>query len=230
LENDQDLIIQTEVLKSQTKLISNIAHEINNPLMVISGRVELSLMDKLDEGIEENFKTIGQQANRVKDIVAKLLIFSKPAKVKLGSAQINDIIDALITSPGEEILSEGVVVTKNFDASLPEIEIDEKQIGECLINILQNSNEAMSKGGNLTISTSGDDAHICIEIKDTGCGIAQENITKVFEPFFTTKEDATGLGLSVCHGILRAHNGELTFESSAGGTTARLTLPKDAKL
>ncbi|MCK5180525.1 MAG: hypothetical protein KAR32_13425 [Candidatus Omnitrophica bacterium] len=226
LKKDQDLVVQSEKLASLAKLISNLAHEINNSLMVISGSAELSLMNELEKGIEKNLKKISEQCNRIKDMIRKLLIFSNPAKGQMNAADINEVIDSAIKSAENDVTSKNIQITRNLASSLPQIEINEKQIRDVFINLIQNSAEAMVEGGCLTISTSVEDNHIRIEFKDTGCGIPQEDIKKVFEPFFTTKDKGAGLGLSVCYGIVKVHEGQLRYESISGqGTTATLILP-----
>lgn len=226
LKKDQDLVVQSEKLASLAKLISNLAHEINNSLMVISGSAELSLMNELEKGTEKSLKTISEQCNRIKDMIRKLLIFSNPAKGQVNAADINEVIDSAIKSAENDVTSKNIQITRNLASSLPQIEINEKQIRDVFINLIQNSAEAMAEGGCLTISTSVEDNHIRIEFKDTGCGIPQEDIKKVFEPFFTTKDKGAGLGLSVCYGIVKVHEGQLRYKSISGqGTTATLILP-----
>ena len=226
LKKDQDLVVQSEKLASLAKLISNLAHEINNSLMVISGSAELSLMNELEKGIEKNLKKISEQCNRIKDMIRKLLIFSNPAKGQMNAADINEVIDSALKSAENDVTSKNIQITRNLASSLPQIEINEKQIRDVFINLIQNSAEAMVEGGCLTISTSVEDNHIRIEFKDTGCGIPQEDIKKVFEPFFTTKDKGAGLGLSVCYGIVKVHEGQLRYKSISGqGTTATLILP-----
>jgi len=231
LRKGQDMLVQTEKLASLSKLVSDMAHEINNPLMIISGRVELSLMDKIeDKGIEANFKTIAEQCDRLKDMIRKLLLFSKPSKGTMKAIDINESIESAVKSLEQENSFEGIQITKNFAPSLPKIEIDEKQMCEVFKNLIMNSAEAMPKGGSLAISTSGQDNSIRIDFKDTGDGIPQEDIKKIFDPFFTAKDKGAGLGLSMCYGIVKVHDGQLQYESTPGeGTTATLLLPVGKK-
>jgi two-component system NtrC family sensor kinase len=225
LKKGQEMLVQSEKLACLRKLISDMAHEINNPLMVISGRAELSLMDELDDGIRENFKTIAAQCARIKEMIRKLLIFSKPGKGSISAVNINDLIDAVM-SVEQPSLPVGITITKNYGSSLPNIKIDDKQIKEVFLNLLRNSVEAMPEGGMIAISTSKENNNIRIDFKDSGRGIAQEDMKKIFDPFFTTKENGAGLGLSMCYGIAKIHHGELRYESAPGqGTTATLILP-----
>ncbi|MFH1867458.1 MAG: ATP-binding protein, partial [Candidatus Omnitrophota bacterium] len=119
-----------------------------------------------------------------------------------------------------------VKIKKDLKHGLPAILIDEKQIQEVLMNLLNNARDAISGGGTIDISTSKEGDFIRIDLKDSGMGMDEKTLSEIFEPFFTTKEKGTGLGLPVCQGIIKAHNGELRFESQLGkGTTAVVLLP-----
>jgi len=113
LKRDQNLIVESEKLSSLTRLISNLAHEINNPLMIIAGRAELSLMEELDGGIAKNFKTIAEQAKRVKDMIHKLLVFSKPAKGQVKAVNVNDVIDAALKHAEDDCTTKNIQIIKN---------------------------------------------------------------------------------------------------------------------
>jgi signal transduction histidine kinase len=227
LKQTQDMLIQSEKLASLGKLVADMAHEVNNPLMIISGKAQLSLMEELkNKKIKENLKVIVEQCERTKDIIQRLLTFSKPSKGALTEIDINKSLEDAIKLIEHQYSLANVKIIKNYMSSPPAIKIDEKQMQEVFMNLLKNSSDAMPKGGTITVSTCKETNNIRIDFKDTGEGISEENIKKLFEPFFTTKEKGTGLGLSVCYGIIKAHNGELKYESKPGkGTTATILLP-----
>jgi len=226
LKRDQTLAVESEKLSSLTQLVSNLAHEINNPLMIILGRVELSLMEELDQGTAKNFKTIAKQADRIKELVHKLLVFSKPVKGQVKAVNMDNIIDAAVKSLENDFTTKNIQVIKKPMSSALQIEINEQQIHEVLINLIENAIDAMPDGGSLKISKSVKNDHICVEFEDSGCGIRKENVKKVFEPFYSTKEERLGLGLSMCYGIVKVHGGQLHYDSAPGqGTTVRLSLP-----
>jgi len=227
LKQTQNMLVQTEKLASLGKLVSDMAHEVNNPLMIISGRAQLSLMEELkDKAIEDNLKIITNQCEQAKDIIQRLLMFSKPSKGERKKVDINNSLKFVIELLEHQFSLTDIKIIKNYTDSLPMIKIDEKQIHEVFMNLFKNASEAMSAGGTITVSTSIEDDVIRIDVRDTGSGISGENKKKIFDPFFTTKEQGTGLGLSVCYGIMQAHGGELKYDSKPGkGTTAIITLP-----
>jgi PAS domain S-box-containing protein len=209
------------------KLVADMAHEVNNPLMIISGNAQLSLLDGTpSEEIKNNLKIIHEESNRAKDIIQRLLKFSRPTKGVQKETDINQSIESVVKLLEHQYGLSDVNIKKDFSENLPVIVTDEKQIQEVLMNLLNNAREAMLDGGTIDISTSLEQDFLRIDIKDTGMGMKAETLSKIFVPFFTTKEKGTGLGLPVCLGIVRAHNGELKFESQPGkGTIATMLLP-----
>ena len=128
-------------------------------------------------------------------------------------------------------------VIKELDLSLAHVCVNEGQMKQVFIALMSNSFDAMLADGSLTIRTrwneSETERHVCVEISDTGCGIAAEHLAKIFDPFFTTKPlgRGTGLGLSVCYGIVSEHGGRIEVDSTEGvGTTFRLLLPPHQEL
>jgi len=227
LKQTQDMLVQSEKLASLGALVSDMAHEVNNPLMIVSGRAQLSLMEDLrNKQLEENLHIIMDQCQRAKDIIQRLLIFSKPSKGELKEVNINNSLDFVNKLVEHQYSLSDIKIIRNYSSSLPEVSIDEKQMHEVFMNLLKNSVEAMPKGGTITISTSIENDSIRIDFKDTGCGIPKENLKKIFDPFFTTKEKGTGLGLSVCYGIVKLHGGDIKYESEPGKwTIATVLLP-----
>ncbi|MBD3380157.1 MAG: PAS domain S-box protein [Candidatus Omnitrophica bacterium] len=208
-------------------MVSDMAHEVNNPLQIVSGRAQLALMDNPEkEEVRNALKIIQDQCARAKDIIQRMLRFSKPGKGIFEPGDINDTIDFVVHLLEHQFSLVNITIEKQYGAALDKVNMDEKQMHEVFMNILKNAADAMPEGGRITIKSSQADRNVRIEISDTGEGISQENIKKVFDPFFTTKEQGTGLGLSVCYGIIKAHNGDLRYTSRKGeGTTATIVLP-----
>ncbi|MFH1655996.1 MAG: PAS domain S-box protein [Candidatus Omnitrophota bacterium] len=209
------------------KLVADMAHEVNNPLMIISGNAQLSLLDgTLNEEIKGNLKIIHEETNRAKDIIQRLLKFSRPSKGECKEVDINQSIESVTKLIEYQFSLSDVRIKKDLKHDLPTIVIDEKQIQEVLMNLLNNARDAMPDGGTIDISTSLEQDFLRIDVKNSGMGMGEEALSRLFEPFFTTKEKGTGLGLAVCNGIVKGHNGELKFESQPGkGTTATVLLP-----
>jgi PAS domain S-box-containing protein len=218
---------ESQRLAELGKLAADMAHEVNNQLMVISTRANISLLRKpKDEELVKDLKIIMNQCGQVKDIVKRLLQFSKPSKGDFKEIQINDSIELVINLVEKQFLDHRVLIVRNLADVLPSVRADEKQIQEVFLNLMRNAFEAMENGGTITVSTSAADDEVKIDFIDTGSGISENDLLHIFDPFFTTKEHGTGLGLSVCYGTVKAHNGDLRYTSKLGqGTTASVTLP-----
>lgn len=209
-------------------LVSDMAHEVNNPLMIISGNAELSLHEGArEEDIRDSLAIIQNECMRARDIIHRLLTFSRPGKNLRRECDINKTIEAITGLLTRQFSLKNVFITEEFAADLPPVSIDEKQIQEVLMNLLNNARDAMESGGIIRIKTAFEDNAIKIDISDTGLGMDEKTLAQVFEPFFTTKEKGTGLGIPVCFGIIQAHGGILKYKSRLGeGTTATILLPR----
>jgi len=224
-------IEESQRLAQLGQLVSSMVHEVNNPLMIISGNAQLCLTEELNKQAKENLGIIIEQCARTKSIIQRLLAFSKPTKGEIKNADINAVVDSTAKLLEHQYSVSNIKMIRNFAAQLPMIPIDEKQIQEVLLNIIKNAAEAMPEGGVITMATSQEGPFLRIDIADTGMGIPKEAMEKLFTPFFTTKDKGTGLGLPVCYGLVRAHGGDLEFNSVVGkGTTAAIYLPLEPKL
>jgi PAS domain S-box-containing protein len=218
---------ESQRLANLGKLAADVAHEVNNPVTIISGNAELALMDgKLPAEAEKAFKIIMSQCDQARSIVKRLLMFSKPSSGEFVEADINDSVNTVISLVETQFRHSRVKIIKKLKAKLPLIRADEKQIQEVFMNLMRNAVEAMPEGGSITVATSTEDSFVRIDFTDTGTGISEEHLKEIFDPFFTTKENGTGLGLSVCYGILKSHGGDLRYKGVHGkGTTATVLLP-----
>ena len=232
LSRTQAQLVHSEKLASLGVLAGGVAHEINNPLMVILGRTELTLMD---EGIvseaRENLDTIRQETERIADIVHSLLTFSRKSRQeKIEDISVNDVLERTLMLSEHQLTLGNVRVTKELDLDLPEIRTNPGQLQQVFMNLIINAHHAMPDGGELTIRTSAlPEDRVFIEIEDTGCGISPESLDRVFDPFFTTKEEGkgTGLGLSVSRNIVESQGGNIGVQSTVGvGTVFRVVLPQ----
>ena len=224
-------IEESQRLSQMGRLAADMAHEVNNQIMVVSTRAQIAKMrtekmEKADPEINKDLDIVLKQCNQIKDIVKRLLMFSKPSKGDFKPADINDAVDFVVQLVQQQFAKNNVKIETDYSMDLPQVEIDEKQMQEVFLNLVRNAYEAMEKGGEIHISTQDDEGMVKIEIQDTGDGISEEDLKKIFDPFFTTKEHGTGLGLSVCYGIVKAHDGDLIFTSVTNkGTTATIQLP-----
>ena len=227
LGNAQKMLIQSEKLASLGKLIAEIAHEVNNPLMIISGNAQISLMQKsVSDDVKKNLNIVIEECQRAKTIIQRLLKFSKPSKGEVRLVDINKSLEAVLGISEHFLKLSNVEIKREYQDALPLVPMDEQLIQEVFMNLMNNAKDAMAQGGVMTIATSLEGERVRIDFKDTGSGMPEEVKQKIYEPFFTTKEKGTGLGLLICYGIVKAHNGELRFESQVNqGTTVTILLP-----
>jgi|GEM_PF-6824781 len=228
----RDITVRREMERSDRlaqlgRLVADIAHEVNNPLMIISGNAQLVLMDnKIDADTRGALTTITEESQRAKRIIQRLLEFSRPSKGERKTVDVSTVIDMALELVEHHFNLVNVTVKKVYAGDLPPVALDVQQMQEVFLNLLTNAREAMEGGGTIELRTSFADGMIRVDVADTGIGMTDEIRARIFEPFFTTKDKGTGLGLSICSRIVRAHNGQLKVVSSSGkGTTFSLFLP-----
>jgi two-component system NtrC family sensor kinase len=229
-EKAHNQIAQSEKLASLGRLAAGIAHEINNPL---TGVLTYSSMLKDDlAGTEyvDDLNVIIDETLRCRKIVKEVLDFARETRLEKEHTDINKVLNGTLAILEKHVNLRKVRLTKIFADNLPGILIDVNQIKQVINNLALNAADAMPDGGELKIETSfvEDENSIQVSFKDTGAGIAAENLGKIFDPFFTTKDPGkgTGLGLAVIYGIIERHNGRITVQSVQGdGTEFIIKLP-----
>ena len=236
---DQE-ILKAQKYKSIGILAGGIAHDFNNILTAISGNISLAKMYlKSEDGVFEKLSKAEKAAMRAKDLARQLLVFSKggiPVKKTTSLADlIKESTDFILR--GSNVRSEYFIPN-----DLWLVEADEGQISQVINNLVINANQAMPKGGVITIEAENvivgegnnlplkEGNYVKISIKDQGTGIPKENLQRIFDPFFTTKKEGNGLGLVTTYSIIKKHNGYIEVESELGiGTTFHIYLPASGK-
>ena len=233
----QQQISQTDKLAAIGQLAAGVMHEINNPLATI-GACSEALQLRLEElpaaartGFEEYLRIIGSELDRVQDIVDGLLDFSNPKAQAKTTASINPIVDDALFLIKHHDRFRRIHLVKRLAESLPEISVNSKQLIQVFLALMINAIDAMEEQGTLTVTTAMNPDRtdeVMVEFADTGEGIEREDLQKIFEPFYTTKETGrgSGLGLSICYGIVQQHRGRMVVDSQRGsGSTFRLFFP-----
>lgn len=232
LEKTQQALMHSERLASMGQLAAGIAHELNNPLGVVLMYTHLLRREiKEDERLGADLHTIAEQADRCKKIVAALLHFARQNKVLRQPA---DLVSVVQSCTKNCIAPDGVTVQVRDNMADRIADIDRDQISQVVVNLITNAYDAMSDGGELTITLTDKDDQVRIEVQDTGPGMSEEVVTKIFEPFFTTKSigRGTGLGLSITYGIVKMHSGDINCISNQdpdkgpAGTRFTVVLPR----
>ncbi|MEW6416761.1 MAG: ATP-binding protein [Nitrospirota bacterium] len=235
MEDEQ--MYNTEKLASIGKLAAGVAHELNNPLTVILGFADL-LLEKAEPGSKnhEILKSVEKQAFNCKRIIESLLGFARYREKTEYSTDVNVDIEMVLSVVENILLTKKATLKRNLAENLPKVRGDSGHLQQVFMNLITNAVAAMEEGGVLTITTRLNEPGNRVEIlfKDTGHGIKREYRDKIFEAFFTTKRvgEGTGLGLSVCYGIVTRYGGEITFETVAEeedrerkGTTFTVSMP-----
>ncbi len=223
---------QSEKLANMGQLSAGIAHELNNPLGVISMYSNI-LKDESKDGdpIRDDLDLIVEQADRCKKIVGGLLNFARKNQVV---PERTNIIEFCQHSLQSIIVPENISTKFVSDNKALEAFVDKDQMMQVLTNLEKNAIDAMPNGGTLTIKVEDSNNEFCIIISDEGCGIKNENMEKIFTPFFTTKAigKGTGMGLPLVYGIVKMHKGQINVKSNADknkgqtGTKFKIRLPK----
>ncbi len=230
LKQMQAQLIRSEKLAAQGELVAGIAHEINNPLTGILVYASLITSDpKLDPDIKPDLDIIVRETQRCAGIVKGLLDFSRETPLQKKPLDLKQVLEEALDLVIHQAFYRDIVIIRCYDEELPQVMADHNQIEQVFINLLLNAGQAMVEGGELTITIGlrPDGEALFVAIRDTGCGIPEEQLGKIFDPFFTTKDQkGTGLGLSVSFGIIANHGGRIGVESIVGeGTTFTIELP-----
>jgi PAS domain S-box-containing protein len=219
-------------LASVGELASGVAHEINNPLTGVIGYAHLLLARKdISRDVRRDLEIINEGAQRVAGIVKKLLAFARQTKPEQRYVNINELIRNTLDLRAYELSASNIKVALQLTRDMPMTIADPGQLQQVFLNLIINAETEMKitrDKGRLSIKTEKINNILRITFKDTGPGIAKENLETIFDPFFTTREvgQGTGLGLSVCHGIVTEHNGRIWAESEPGkGATFIIELP-----
>ena len=172
---------------------------------------------------------IQNQGRRCKEITHKLLSFARKTDPTLKTAQMNDLVREVVSLSEQRARHGNVRIMMNLQDSLPTVNVSPSEIEQVLLNIINNSLDAIdTKEGMIEITSRAEEDYVVVDMADNGPGIPEANLSKIFEPFFTTKPvgKGTGLGLSICYGIVTKMGGEIKVDSELGtGTTFHLYIP-----
>jgi len=224
----QAKLAHSEKMATIGRLVSGVAHEVNNPLAAILGFTDLLLENpEIPASAQEDLKIILQETQRTKDIVQDLLSFARQRPVQRELVQVNAVLRQTIKLRSYDFASHGVEVAEDFDEALAPVLGDGQQLQQVFLNILNNAYDAVQetgRRGRIGIRTQGRGNSIEVVVTDNGTGIRDPQ--RIFDPFFTTKQagKGTGLGLSICYGIVRAHGGEILCLNNSDGEGSTFTV------
>ena len=233
----EEQLVQSTKLAAVGRLISGIAHEVNNPVSIIKLHIASVMQNiesqKLPEDLIKTLRIIQRQNNKIGQIIAGLQAFSRQGSFSPDWVDVNQTVHTALRLVENTLQNQGIVYQATLSDSLPKVFLDPIRIEQVLLNLFNNAIEAMPGGGVLTVSTAlekdqTNEDWVVTRIRDTGTGIEEDHLTQLFDPFFTTKEvgEGTGLGLSVSYGLIQEHKGRIEVSSQRGkGTEFQIYLP-----
>lgn len=223
---------QAEKLSALGQMISGVAHELNNPLTVLTGYLELILeRHRLPAPTRADLEKVAREAHRAAELVNNFLTFAQQQPLARRRVNLNDCVRQALQKRKFELLVMGIDLALDLDDRLRPVLADAGQIEQAMLHLINNALHAMADlpgPGRLTIRTRGSERSVVVEFEDTGAGVPEPLASRLFEPFFTTKEvgSGTGLGLALCHSIMIEHQGRISYERApAGGALFRLEFP-----
>lgn len=220
-----------ERLAALGEMVAGVSHEIKNPLGIIQSTSELlNNMPNADENQKRLSGVITEESIRLNRIVTEFLDFARPHELNVHEFDLKEAVRKNIDFLAPELEKKGVAVELNLDGKPFMIEADHDLIHRVLMNLIINAIQAIPKSGKIIVHVREGKGAYVIEVRDTGSGISNENISKIFHPFFTTKERGSGLGLPIVRKIIEGHGGTIDIESSEGkGTSVTLNLPRKSR-
>ena len=243
LKQTQAQLIQSAKLSSIGELSAGVAHELNQPLMVIRGHAQMLLRQLTPEmDFYEEMELIEKNTKRLMRIINHLRVFSRQSDTNFMALDVNNVIENAFLMIAEQLRLKEIEIDQKLNPDLPEVRGDGNQLEQVLLNLITNARDAIeqrkeSDGDKSTVSNKlavetryaeSNGKYVEILVSDTGCGIRKEDVHKIFDPFFTTKDvgSGTGLGLSISYGIIQDHQGNIEVsETGPEGTTICIKLP-----
>ncbi|MDD2901631.1 MAG: PAS domain S-box protein [Syntrophales bacterium] len=223
----EEELLRNERLATLGKMVAHVTHEIKNPLLVIGGFArQLERHQELDPEIRGRLTLIHTEVDRLEKFLGDLGSFTRIPPTQKVPGDLPALIREVADIMADNFKEKGITFHFEAPGDFHTFSFDPGQMRQVLINLFKNSLEAMSQGGLLTVGLQVRGEILEVTVQDTGQGISPENLKLLFTPFFSTKERGTGLGLTICRGLIEQHQGEISFASEVGrGTTCLIRLP-----
>jgi two-component system sensor histidine kinase HydH len=227
LKRLQKDLAQAEHLAELGQLAASVAHEIKNPIAGLRGAMELMAQQhQLDDPRFVMFHEGLSQIRRLDGLVKDLLSYARPLSLQLEAVPLSLVVESTLPFVQRGAEEAGVSLSCTVPEDLPVVHADPQRLQQVIVNLVQNGIQATPRGGTVTVSGFTCGHEVALEIRDTGSGMAPEQLRKIFQPFYTTKHIGTGLGLSIVQRIVGAHGGRVEVSSRPEeGTSFTVYLP-----
>jgi two-component system sensor kinase FixL len=223
----EDRVLQSERLAAVGNTVAHIAHEIKNPLLIIGGFArQLLRVPAFDDEARHQLSTIAEEVVHLEEMVVAMRDFVRRPPAQKRQGEIALAIAEALALFQDSLTEHNIQVHQVVEMPLPPVAFDSEQLHQVLINLLKNAQEAMPRGGKITIASRVRGANVEISVTDTGTGMSPEVAGNIFQPYFSTKEMGTGVGLAICQSIMQEHGGCIFADSTPGrGSTLTIQLP-----
>ncbi|BCS89752.1 PAS domain-containing sensor histidine kinase [Pseudodesulfovibrio sediminis] len=220
---------QSDRLAKIGQFSAGVAHEINEPLANILGFAELALQTpNLSGQLVTDLNNIVDSSLHAREIIRKLMFFGRQLSPQFVTLNFNEAVEQALRITEAGAMRNDITIIRDFDVSQPVVSADPQHVKQVVVNLVVNSIQAMERGGKVNVRTWSNDTDVYLIVEDTGTGMEPEVLKQIFTPFYTTKDvdKGSGLGLSVTHGIVKAHGGFIQVDSRPGeGTRVEVAIP-----
>jgi signal transduction histidine kinase len=230
LNTTQERLIRSERLAALGHLVQGVAHEIRNPITTIGGfaqRIKRAL--KEERKLQKYIDIILHETARLENLVRQVREFAAVQSASLSMDDMGKVIDQVIEKFEPLAIKQAVRLVTEINGDMPLMKMDSSQLVTALSNVMENALESMPEGGTLALEVNRENNHILITVRDTGYGMAPDQLDTIYDPFVTSKIRGAGLGLTMVHRIVMNHNGEIKISSQLNkGTMVTVQLPVPA--
>ena len=207
-------------------ILSKFSHELRNPLTSVYSTVQL--IETMHPEVKDfkYWSNISNDLEYMNRLITDLSDFSKSERLQVSTFSLRALLEQVSLSFAAMIADSEVEYTAKISPSITQITGDKTKLQEVFLNLLKNAYEAALPNNTIYLEAALEDASMYILVRDTGCGITEEQLPTIFDPFVTYKKDGSGLGLAICNNIIKAHGGTISVNSIVGeGTTFHVTIP-----
>jgi signal transduction histidine kinase len=217
LHTTRERLIMEEKLAAVGRLASGVAHEIRNPVAMISSSLATAAFPTVSEGErEEMFAIAARESKRLENLTADFLTYARPTALRRTTGLINDLLAYIAAAAKARAASRSVSVSSELAEDLS-FDFDAPQVEGAVLNLVMNAIDATPEGGKIKLNASIEKDMLRIDVEDSGPAIPASDLARVFEPFFTTKSAGTGLGLAIARAAAKAHGGDLLLSQNRDG-------------